>query len=74
MKQKTQFQSENIMMSVVGHLLLVVLLISSFSVVVKRAKLVTPNRIEIIEIDLKNKYQALCLIFLYFFNMFFHNL
>lgn len=54
MKQKTQFQSENIMMSVVGHLLLVVLLISSFSVVVERAKLVTPNRIEIIEIDLKN--------------------
>ena len=54
MKQKTQFQSENIMMSVVGHLLLVVLLISSFAVVVERAKLVTPNRIEIIEIDLKN--------------------
>ena len=54
MKQKTQFQSENIMMSIVGHLLLFVLLISSFSVVVERAKLVTPNRIEIIEIDLKN--------------------
>ena len=54
MKQKTQIQSENIMMSVVGHLLLVVLLISSFAVVVERAKLVTPNRIEIIEIDLKN--------------------
>ena len=54
MKQKTQFQSENIMMSVFGHLVLCALLITSFSVVVERAKLVTPNRIEIIEIDLKN--------------------
>jgi len=54
MKQKTQFQSENIMMSVFGHLVLFALLITSFSVVVERAKLVTPNRVEIIEIDLKN--------------------
>jgi hypothetical protein len=54
MKQKTQFQSENILMSVFGHLFLLAVLMMSFSVVVERAKLVTPNRIEIIEIDLKN--------------------
>ena len=54
MKKKTQFQSENIMMSVLGHLVLLAVLMMSFSVVVERAKLVTPNRIEIIEIDLKN--------------------
>ena len=54
MKKKTQFQSENMMMSVLGHLVLLAVLMMSFSVVVERAKLVTPNRIEIIEIDLKN--------------------
>jgi len=54
MKQKTQFQSENILMSVFGHLVLLGVLMMSFSVVVERAKLVTPNRIEIIEIDLKS--------------------
>lgn len=54
MKQKTQFQSENIMMSVLGHLGLFALLIFSFSVVIERAKTVTPNRVQIIEIDLKN--------------------
>ena len=54
MKQKTQFQSENILMSVFGHLVLLGVLMMSFSVIVERAKLVTPNRIEIIEIDLKN--------------------
>ena len=54
MKRQTQFQSENILMSVLGHLVLVAVMIVSFSVVVERAKLVTPNRIQIVEIDLKN--------------------
>ena len=54
MKKKTQFQSENIMMSVLGHMVLLAILMMSFAAVVERAKLVTPNRIEIIEIDLKN--------------------
>ena len=53
MKQKTQFQSENFLMSVLGHMILLAILMMSFSVVIERAKLVTPNRIEIIEIDLK---------------------
>ena len=54
MTRQTQFKSENFLMSVLGHLILVVIMIFSFSVVVERAKLVTPNRIQIVEIDLKN--------------------
>ena len=54
MKQKTQFQSENILMSVFGHMILIAVMMISFSVVIERAKLVTPNRIQIVEIDLKN--------------------
>ena len=54
MKQKTQFQSENLMMSVLGHLVLIAVMLFSFSVIVEDAKLVTPNRIQIIEVDLKN--------------------
>lgn len=54
MKRQTQFQSENFLMSVLGHLVLIVILTLSFSVVIERAKLVTPNRIQIVEIDLKN--------------------
>ena len=54
MTKQTQFQSENFLMSVLGHLVLVAVLVLSFSVVIERAKLVTPNRIQIIEIDLKN--------------------
>ena len=54
MKRQTQFQSENLLMSVLGHLVLVAIMVLSFSLVVERAKLVTPNRIQIVEIDLKN--------------------
>ena len=54
MKAKTQFDSENLLMSVCGHLVLIVIMFLSFSVIVERAKLVTPNRIQITEIDLKD--------------------
>lgn len=54
MKQNTQFQSENIMMSVFGHLVLIALMMLSFSIIIDDAKLVTPNRVQIIELDLKN--------------------
>ena len=54
MNAKTQFETENLLMSVLGHLVLIAIMMVSFSVVVERAKLVTPNRIEIIELDLKN--------------------
>lgn len=53
-KKDTQFHSENVLMSVLGHLVLIAIMMISFSVVVERAKLVTPNHIEIIELDLKN--------------------
>ena len=52
--KNAQFKSENFLMSVCGHLVLIAIMMLSFSVVIERAKLVTPNRIQIIEIDLKN--------------------
>ena len=54
MKAKTQFQSENFLMSVLGHLIVLAVMVISFSMVVDDAKLVAPNRIQIVEIDLKN--------------------
>lgn len=53
MTKQTQFNSENFLMSVLGHLILLAVLVFSFSVVIERAKLVTPNRVQIVEIDLK---------------------
>lgn len=47
-----QFDSENMMMSVGGHLALVAIMVTSFALVMDRAKLVAPDRIEIVEIDL----------------------
>ena len=54
MKAQTQFDSENFLMSVAGHLVLILIMVLSFVAVVDKAKLVTPNRVQIIEIDLKN--------------------
>lgn len=54
MNTDTQFKSENFCMSILGHLVLIAIMTFSFSVIVERAKLVTPNRVEIIELDLKN--------------------
>lgn len=53
-KQAKQFYSENILMSLAGHMVLVAALITSVVVFVERAEMVTPDRIEIMEIDLKN--------------------
>ncbi len=52
MKRWNQFSSENFLMSVGGHLALVAVMLTSFAVVVDRAKLVAPDRVEITEIDL----------------------
>lgn len=49
-----QFTTENLLMSVLGHLVLVVIMITAFAVVVNRAQLVTPDRIQIMEIDLND--------------------
>lgn len=54
MNIKKQFEQENFMMSVLGHLILIAIMTLSFSFVVERAKLVAPDRIQIMEIDLKN--------------------
>ncbi len=47
-----RFSSENLLMSVCGHLLLIAIMLTSFALVVDRAMLVAPDRIEILEIDL----------------------
>ena len=49
-----QFSAENLLMSVLGHLALVAVMVTAFAVVVNRAKLVTPDRIQIMEIDLND--------------------
>ena len=54
MNRIRQFESENFLMSVCGHLVLFALITLSLSVVVDRAKNVSPNRVEIIELDLKD--------------------
>lgn len=55
MKNKIrQFYSENILMSIAGHLALVVIMITSVMIVMDRAELVTPDRVQIMEIDLSN--------------------
>ncbi len=54
MKFPSQFSSENILMSVLGHLVMVAALITLSAAVIERARLVAPDRVEIIEIDLSN--------------------
>ena len=46
------FNLENILMSVAGHLVVLAVLVTSAAIILERAQLVTPDRIEIIEIDL----------------------
>lgn len=54
MKRAKQFYSENILLSVMGHLVLVAIMITSIVWFVERAEMVTPDRVQIMEIDLKN--------------------
>lgn len=53
MKNK-YFNLENLLMSVGGHLVVVAVLMTSAVVILNRAQLVAPDRIEIIEIDLNS--------------------
>ncbi len=53
MKDK-YFNLENILMSVGGHLVVLAILVTSATIILNRAQLITPDRIEIIEIDLNN--------------------
>lgn len=52
MKGWNAFSSENVFISVAGHLTLAAIILTSFSVVVDRARTVAPDRVEITEIDL----------------------
>lgn len=54
MKVANQFYSENLLMSIMGHLVLVAVMITSVVLFVERAALVTPDRVQIMEIDLRN--------------------
>jgi len=55
MKNKAkQFYSENILMSAMGHLALGIIILTSAAVFIERAKIVTPDRVQIMEIDLSN--------------------
>ena len=47
-----RFFLENMLMSVCGHLAVVAIMVTSFALVLNRAQLVAPDRIQIIEIDL----------------------
>ena len=58
-KADVQFKSENFLMSVFGHLVLIAVMTLSFSLVVNHAKMVTPNRVQITEIDLRNIWEKL---------------
>ena len=49
-----QFSSENLLISIAGHLALVVVMLASVAIVINRARLVTPDRIQIVEIDLND--------------------
>lgn len=49
-----QFNSENILISLLGHLILLSIIVTGATLVIDRAKLVTPDRIQIMEIDLSN--------------------
>lgn len=47
-----RFDLENLMMSVIGHLVLAALMLTSVVVLVKQAQLIAPDRVQIYEIDL----------------------
>ena len=49
-----RFNLENILMSVAGHLVVLAGLVTSVAIILNRAQMVTPDRIEIVEIDLDN--------------------
>jgi len=47
-----QFSSENLLMSVMGHLLLVAIMVTSFAVIAERTKNIASDHVQIMEIDL----------------------
>ena len=51
---KDKFSSENFLLSILGHLLIVSFLLVSISFTVKKSKIISKDRIEITEINLSN--------------------
>jgi len=54
MNSDKTFSLENIMVSLVGHLIFVAIAVTSFAVLMDRTMLVAPDRIQIMEIDLNS--------------------
>ncbi len=54
MNSGKQFNLENLLMSLGGHLVLVAIMVTSVAIVMNRARLVAPDRIQIMEIDLND--------------------
>lgn len=54
MKRAKQFYSENFLMSVLGHLVVVALTITTIALFIDDERIVTPDRVQIMEIDLSN--------------------
>ena len=51
---KDKFSSENFLLSILGHLLIVSFLLVSISFTIKKSKIISKDRIEITEINLSN--------------------
>lgn len=54
MNNEKHFFSENLLMSVFGHLVLIALMVTAFHFAMNTEKLVAPDRVEITEIDLSS--------------------
>lgn len=54
MNSDKTFSLENLLVSIIGHLVFIAVAITSFAVLIHRAMLVAPDRIQIMEIDLNS--------------------
>lgn len=54
MAKFNQFLTENVLISIAGHLAVIAIMVTSFAAVIERAQLVAPDRIQIMEIDLND--------------------
>lgn len=52
MNSEKTFSLENVLISLIGHMIVIAIMVTSFAVLVNRAMLVAPDRIQIMEIDL----------------------
>ena len=54
MNNNKNFFSENLLMSMLGHLIILALMVTAIHFTIERAKMVAPDRVEITEIDLSS--------------------